>query len=114
MGVKLQDLLAEARRAKAVSLRTVERATGISNAYLSQMESGVVAQPSPKKLLALAEYYNVSYDLLMSSCGYVPPGSTGRRKGHDGMSFMGNRLTPEEGAAVAAFLYELRKRSKKE
>ena len=113
MAFKLQDLLAQARRVKGVSLRTVERETGVSNAYLSQMESGDIAEPSPKKLYALAKYYKLPYGTLMNACGYVAP-SRKKDRGEHGVSFMGDSLTPEEGAAVAAFLHELRKRSKKE
>jgi len=109
--MKLQELLAEARRMKGVSLREVERATGISNAYLSQMETGAVAEPSPNKLHALAEYYGMSYGALMNACGYAVP-TVREGVAHD-LSFMGERLSPAEGAAVAAFLHEMRKRSAK-
>ena len=112
MAMKLQDLLAEARRVKGVSLRKVESETGISNAYVSQLETGAVAEPSPKKLHALAKYYNLSYGLLMNACGYVVA-QEGKNVDNQGPSFMGEALSPEEGAAVAAFLHELRKRSKK-
>jgi HTH-type transcriptional regulator, competence development regulator len=109
---RLQDILAEARRVKGVSLREVERSTGISNAYLSQMESGSVAEPSPKKLKSLADYYGVSYVALMNACGYST-GSDRPAQAASALAFMGDRLTPAESAAVAAFLHELRKRSGK-
>lgn len=111
--MKLQKLLAEARRAKGVSLRQVERATGVSNAYLSQMETGQVAEPSPRKLQALAEYYGLSYDTLMNSCGYsatVPAGKLNRSGKTEVRTFMGEELTADESAAVAKFLSELRGR----
>jgi transcriptional regulator with XRE-family HTH domain len=111
--VKLQKVLAEARRAKGVSLRQVERATGVSNAYLSQMETGQVDEPSPRKLQALAEYYGLPYETLMNSCGYSAPPSnaeTLRQSKADGRKFMGEDLTAEESAALAKFLSELRGR----
>ena len=107
--VKLQELLAEARRAKGVSLRQVERATGVSNAYLSQMETGQVAEPSPRKLEILAGYYGLSYDTLMNSCGYAVPAAP-KPLGESQNSFMGEKLTPAESAALAQFLGELRGR----
>ena len=110
--MKFQDLLAAARKAKGVSLREVERATGVSNAYISQMESGVVAEPSPKKLQALATYYGLSYGTLMNAAGYTMPAAT-QAKDADGATFMGERLTSEESAALGAFLHELRRRSGK-
>jgi HTH-type transcriptional regulator, competence development regulator len=111
--VKLQELLAEARRVKGVSLRDVERATGVSNAYLSQMETGAVAEPSPRKLQALAEYYGMSYGVLMNSCGYSVTGGKTPPRSDAGVSFMGEELTPQESAAVAAFIHELRRRAPK-
>jgi len=106
---KLQDLLSEARRVKGVSLREVERATGISNAYVSQLETGAVAEPSPRKLLALSEYFGISYGLLMNACGYVLPEQRMDMQ-NSATEFMGERLTIDESAAVAAFLHELRRR----
>ncbi len=111
--MKLQKLLAEARRAKAVSLREVERVTGVSNAYLSQMETGQVAEPSPRKLQALAAYYGLSYETLMNSCGYAAASPSGKASASgkaEGRTFMGEELTAEEGAALAKFLGELRGR----
>jgi transcriptional regulator with XRE-family HTH domain len=110
--LKLQDLLSGARRAKGASLREVERATGVSNAYLSQMESGVVAEPSPKKLHALAEYYGLSYGALLNSCGYAVPNEVSQSV-EQADHFMGEKLTPGERAALGAFLHELRKRAPK-
>jgi transcriptional regulator with XRE-family HTH domain len=107
---KFQELLAAARRAKGVSLREVERATGVSNAYLSQMESGAVAEPSPRKLQVLAKYYGLSYGTLMNACGYAAP-STVPTPQADAPTFMGEKLTPEESAAMSAFLHELRRRA---
>lgn len=111
--MKLEKLLAEARRAKGVSLRQVERATGVSNAYLSQMETGQVAEPSPRKLEALAEYYGLPYESLMNSCGYsASPSDAGspRQGTADERKFMGQELTDEESAALAKLLSELRGR----
>jgi transcriptional regulator with XRE-family HTH domain len=111
--VTLQKLLAEARRAKGVSLRQVERATGVSNAYISQMETGQVAEPSPRKLHVLSEYYGLSYDALMNSCGYSVTSSEiklRRPRNVQAPTFMGEELTAAESAALAKFLSELRGR----
>ncbi len=108
--MKFQELLAAARKAKGVSLREVERATGVSNAYISQMETGGVAEPSPRKLQTLAKYYGLSYGILMNACGYTLP-STSQTNKSDEATFMGERLTSEESAAMGAFLHELRRRT---
>lgn len=109
--MKFQDLLATARKAKGVSLREVERATGVSNAYISQMETGAVAEPSPKKLQVLAKYYGLSYGSLMNAAGYSVPSTASQPNQNDEPTFMGERLTAEESTALGAFLHELRRRS---
>jgi transcriptional regulator with XRE-family HTH domain len=58
------------REAKGLTLREVEKLTEISNAYLSQLESGKIKQPSPNILSKLAGFYDVSYNNLMEKVGY--------------------------------------------
>ena len=66
------NYLKELRARKGVSLKKVEEATGISNAYLSQLETGVRRRiPTSKRLNALADYYNVSMEQLLLKAGYV-------------------------------------------
>ena len=43
---RLGSFLAVLRRSKGLSLRAVEAETGISNAYLSQLETGKIREPS--------------------------------------------------------------------
>ena len=71
LGAYLKSLRAGAR----MSLRAVEEATGkeVSNAYLSQLENGRIAKPSPHILHALSEVYDVSYQKLMERAGYISP-----------------------------------------
>jgi transcriptional regulator with XRE-family HTH domain len=107
---ELKDLLRNARKVKGVTLRQVESKTGISNAYLSQLESGVVPEPSPHMLYKLAGYFGLSYASLMRAAGYVVPLQEGRPASNDFM-FMGDKLTDEEGAAIAAFLEAMRDRT---
>ena len=71
MSNKLADELKRIRGIRHVSLRKVEEETGISNAYLSQLERGEAKNPSPSKLHLLAEYYNVPYGSLMEAAGYL-------------------------------------------
>lgn len=68
LGMKLRKL----RTNKGVSLRTVESETGISNAYLSQLERGIATNPNPAKLRILAEYFNSQYMDLLAHAGYLP------------------------------------------
>lgn len=51
------------RTAKGLTLREVEKATGISNAYLSQLENGGIKKPSYVVVKQLSEYYGIKTDL---------------------------------------------------
>ena len=70
---KLGKFLKEARKAEKATLRFVEQQTGISNAYLSQLENGKIRQPSPTLLHKLCELYDVSYAEAMKLAGYPLP-----------------------------------------
>lgn len=71
--------LAAVRRDRGYSLRQVEELTkkAVSNAYLSQVESGKIQQPSPNILHALSGAYKISYEQLMEMSGYI---AAGRRR----------------------------------
>lgn len=59
------------REIKGVSLIDVEKATGISNAYISQLETGARRRlPPPDRLRKLADYYNVNIQQLLEKAGY--------------------------------------------
>lgn len=61
---EIGERLRRLRFDRRVKLRQVESATGVSNAYLSQLESGKVANPSLVVLGKLADYYGVSVGRL--------------------------------------------------
>lgn len=71
----LGEFLKWLRQRKGVSLKKVEDDTGISNAYLSQLETGARQKlPGPDRLKALADYYNVSLEQLLEKAGYFGKG----------------------------------------
>jgi transcriptional regulator with XRE-family HTH domain len=74
------DYLKAIRVGLKMSLRDVERATekDVSNAYLSQLETGKIESPSPHIIYALAEVYGVSYESLMKRAGYIAPSKAKR------------------------------------
>lgn len=72
----LGSLLRDARTRMSLSLREVERRTGISNGYLSLLETGAARRPSPDFLAKLSTLYGASYELLMELAGYHPPQTT--------------------------------------
>jgi HTH-type transcriptional regulator, competence development regulator len=69
------SLLKKARLGLNMSQRDVEEATGkeVSNAYLSQLESGKITKPSPHILYALSTALGVAYEALMERAGYIVP-----------------------------------------
>jgi transcriptional regulator with XRE-family HTH domain len=66
LGRELQRL----RHHEKLSLRDVQARTGISNAYLSQLETGKAESPAPPVLQKLASLYGVPYDDLLTVAGY--------------------------------------------
>lgn len=90
-GLRLGAVLKQAREAKGFSLRQVENETGISNAYLSQLETGKVENPSPRILKNLAEVYEVPYEGFMRSAGYLEPSDPPKRD-----VFLSHRFSDKE------------------
>ena len=76
MGKTVGQHLADFRKRANLTLRAVEAETGISNAYLSQLENGKVQQPSPKMLKKLAELYRVEFVDIMKLAGYPLPSAS--------------------------------------
>ncbi len=62
-----------AREHKAITVRQAEELSGISNAYLSQIETGKIQKPSPEILHKLSLLYLIPYDMLMEKAGYPIP-----------------------------------------
>ncbi len=110
---ELSSMLSDLRRAKGLSLRAVEQATGkmVSNAYLSQLENGKIKKPSPNVLQSLAEVYVVPYEALMEKAGYLlPPKRDGGRRKRIA-AFAIDDLTAEEEEELLKYLAFLRSRT---
>jgi transcriptional regulator with XRE-family HTH domain len=104
----LGSFLRAARERCSLTLRAVERSAGVSNAYLSQLESGKIRHPSPLVLHKLAELFKLPYALLLERAGYpvagIAPG---------GSVIVDSRLGPinsDEEQALAEYLRFLRSR----
>jgi transcriptional regulator with XRE-family HTH domain len=93
---------------KGVSLREVERETGVSNAYLSQLENGKSEQPSPRVLHKLADFYQIPYNRLMEIAGYLQPANGAQRVESLQAALMSGDLTDEEEKSVVNFVEFLR------
>ena len=59
------------RDRQRMSLRDVERESGVSNAYIAQLEKGDRPAPSPDILKKLARAYNVTVRELLLRAGYL-------------------------------------------
>jgi transcriptional regulator with XRE-family HTH domain len=65
------SFLKELRIKQGLSMRELSRRSGISQAYISQIEMGKKGVPSPEQLLKLAPHLDVNYMELMKAAGYV-------------------------------------------
>jgi transcriptional regulator with XRE-family HTH domain len=108
-------VLRHARQHRGLSLREVERITGRSNAYLSQVERGLIKRPDPLVLLELADLYRLDFDALAEWAGLSPSvgaGSTGGDDVHSDQTFkrllrLVKQLTPRQRAQVLAVVEDV-------
>ena len=102
----LGSVLREARRERGLSLRDVERRTGIGNAHLSQLETGTIARPEPALIWDLAVLYDLDFTELLELAGH------GRGPGERmtvALRALGE-LTAQEQSEVLQFMAELKRR----
>lgn len=110
----LTDTLVNCRTKMGLTLRQVEAATGVSNAYVSQLENGKIKTPSPSTLHKLAVLYGASYEGFMDMAGYpVPKGRVPELP--KTVSHLVSRIgdvSPSEADALVDYLKFLRQRRK--
>ena len=109
----LSHFLRTAREHKGLTLRAVEQATEVSNAYLSQIESGKIKQPSPIVLHKLSQLYGVSYVDAMRFAGYPVPDENEREERAARMAGPFADLTEEEEVELADYLTFIRTRRRR-
>jgi len=59
------------RKQKKITIRQLELYSGVSHAYLSQIENGKRGLPSPEILRKLSKPLEVPYEELMYKAGYI-------------------------------------------
>lgn len=108
---ELGQALWDARKRLGLTLRQVEEASGVSNAYLSQLENGEIRNPSPQILHKLSESLNLDYEALMQLAGHIRKSdpNTGRRRGRL-PTFAKEELSDEEEAELLKYLAFIRMR----
>jgi len=109
----LGGYLRSLRQAGGLTLRAVEKKAGVSNAFLSQLESGKVKRPSPLVLFKLASAYGVAYEDLMERAGYPVPERAQDTRSDKGLFHRLGPLTKAEEESLLEYLSFLRSRSGK-
>ncbi len=69
-GIYLRNI----RKSRQVSIRQLALLSGVSNAYLSQLENNLRDIPSPKILKKLSKPLGVTYMELMVAAGHLEAG----------------------------------------
>jgi HTH-type transcriptional regulator, competence development regulator len=123
LGQYLWDL----RKAAQMTLRDVEEASErkVSNAYLSQIETGRITSPSPAILQELAKVYQArlpkkapvtcSYERMMELAGHLQPSTDATAKRVSRLpTFAGEELTQEEEDDLLKYLAFIRMRKGKQ
>jgi transcriptional regulator with XRE-family HTH domain len=106
----LGDTLKAARTAAGLSLRDVERRTGVRSGHLSQIETNTIAKPEMAILWELAATYGVDFRRLLALAGYGAPGEASARQRQRmtvALRAM-TELSPAEQAEALRFMAELK------
>lgn len=110
----LGSTLRELREIQSLTLRQVEEATGISNAYLSQLENDKIGKPSANTLWKLANIYNVDLDTLLAAAGIIERQDAPQHKLLNSVAFSAKtELTKDEEEALLEYLNFLRHQARK-
>jgi transcriptional regulator with XRE-family HTH domain len=105
----LASVLRDARGRRGMSLRDVERSTGIANAHLSQLETGTIARPEPALLWDLATLYDLDFGDLLELAGRGGRADARGERMTVALRALGE-LNAEEQAEVLRFMAELKRR----
>lgn len=103
-------ILKEARELKRLTLREVEIQSGISNAYLSQLENDKIKKPSANTLYKLSDLLDIDFDDLMVAAGIV---EKKKESSHSTAQFAfsaDQNVTAEEAEELLRYLKFMRER----
>ena len=103
--------LKAARTAAGLSLRDVERRTGVRSGHLSQIETDTIARPELAILWELAATYGIDFSDLLALAGHggEPPSARQRRRMTVALRAM-SELSPADQAEALRFMAELKAR----
>jgi transcriptional regulator with XRE-family HTH domain len=106
----LGSTLKDARELIRLTLRQVEEVTGISNAYLSQLENDKIKKPSANVLYKLSDIYNIELNTLLAAAGIIEKQTSHKSKLLNTVAFSAETLTPKEEEELLEYLRFLRHR----
>ncbi len=104
----LGKTLKDSRELMSLTLRQVEEATDISNAYLSQLENDKIKKPSANVLYKLASLYNIELDSLLYAAGIIQNQSPKKSKLLNTIALSAEKLTTDEEQSLLDYLKYLR------
>ena len=100
--------LKEERELQKMTLRQVEEATGISNAYLSQLENDKIKTPSANILHKLSVIYGIPLQHLLIAANIIQDEQPERRELFNPVSFSSKELTEDEEKELLEYLRFIR------
>ncbi len=108
----LGGVLKRARTELGLSLRDVERRTGVKSGHLSQIETGVIAQPEMAMLWDLAGALELDFGRLLGLAGLAGADlSSGRRRQRMTVALRAlGELSPDEQEEALRYMAELKAR----
>ena len=117
IGMSLGKKLKEARERLPMTLRQVEEATGISNAYLSQLENDKIQKPSANILYKLSTHYGVNLNSLLAAAGIITTSDKTTEASQEdqvlsNIAFYAENLSNEERNQVLEYIKFLRHKKK--
>lgn len=104
----LGKTLKSTRENVSLTLRDVEIATGISNAYLSQLENDKIKKPSASILYKLANVYKIDLNVLLYASGIIEKNENSEKPKQSllerEIAFYKDKLSEEEEKEVVDFI----------
>jgi len=97
----------------SLTLRQVEEVTGISNAYLSQLENDKIKKPSANVLYKLASIYRVELETLLAAAGIIQEASIESNPPlMRTIAFYAGNLSDDDKSKVVEFMQFLQSKKK--
>ncbi|MFC4163430.1 helix-turn-helix domain-containing protein [Epilithonimonas zeae] len=104
----LGSTLKDSRKNIGLTLRQVEEVTGISNAYLSQLENDKIKNPSVNILSKLSSIYKVALKTLLSNANMIDKKEVQKEEANlsfaQNIAFRAEGLSEEERNDVLRYL----------